>query len=144
MLDAGARGATNSFVQRGLGDVLIAWENEALLAAKDLGPDKFDIVVPELTILAEPPVALIDRNVHNHGTGTEARAYLDFLYSREAQKIGASHYFRPVDPIIITESAWRFPTVSTFDIADLGGWVSVQKKHFSTGGVFDQIYSSDA
>ncbi|GBQ93122.1 thiosulfate-binding protein [Acetobacter nitrogenifigens DSM 23921 = NBRC 105050] len=141
VLDAGARGATNSFVQRGLGDVLLAWEDEALLAARDLGPDKFDIVVPDLTILAEPPVALVDKNVDAHGTREAAQAYLEFLYTPEAQKIGAKHYFRPVDPTVAAESASIFPAVKTFDIASLGGWTAVQKKHFASGGVFDQIYS---
>ncbi|NHO31646.1 sulfate ABC transporter substrate-binding protein [Acetobacter fallax] len=143
VLDAGARGATNSFVQRGMGDVLIAWENEALLAAKDLGPDNFDVVVPKLTILAEPPVALVDRNIHIHGTEAAAQAYLNFLYSRQAQKIGASHYFRPVDPTVAVENTERFPAVATFDISSLGGWKSVQKTHFAAGGIFDQIYSAD-
>ncbi|NHN86845.1 sulfate ABC transporter substrate-binding protein [Acetobacter musti] len=143
VLDAGARGATNSFVQRGMGDVLIAWENEALLAAKDLGPEKFDIVVPKLTILAEPPVALVDRNVRRHGTENAAQAYLKFLYSGQAQKIAATHYFRPVDPTVAAENADRFPAVQTFDIASLGGWKSVQKTHFAAGGIFDQIYSSN-
>ncbi|MBS1059999.1 sulfate ABC transporter substrate-binding protein [Gluconobacter sp. Dm-44] len=141
VLDTGARGATNSFVQRGLGDVLIAWEDEALLASRDLGPDKFDIVVPPLTILAEPPVATVDRNVQEHGTEAVSRAYLDFLFSPEGQRIGARHYFRPVDPAIQAETAAVFPHTTTFDVASLGGWTRLQKAHFSDGGVFDQIYS---
>ncbi|MBO1326722.1 sulfate ABC transporter substrate-binding protein [Acetobacter sp. TBRC 12305] len=141
VLDTGARGATNSFVQRGLGDVLLAWEDEALLASRDLGPDKFDVVVPSLTILAEPPVAVVDRNVQAHGTEAVAKAYLDFLFTPEGQRIGAKHYFRPVDPAILAEAASVFPKTDTFDIASLGGWQSVQKRHFSDGGIFDQIYA---
>lgn len=140
VLDTGARGATNSFVQRGLGDVLLAWEDEALLAAKDIGPDQFDIVVPKVTILAEPPVAVVDKNVAQHGTQTAAQAYVDFLFSPEGQRIGAKHYFRPVDPTVAAESQSRFPKVETFDIASLGGWATVQKKHFGDNGIFDQIY----
>lgn len=139
VLDTGARGATNSFVQRGLGDVLLAWEDEALLAAKDIGPDKFDIVVPKLTILAEPPVAVVDKNVAQHGTQAVAKAYVDFLFSPEGQRLGAKHYFRPVDPAIAAENASRFPKVETFDVASLGGWAVVQKKHFADQGIFDQI-----
>ncbi|WP_050801383.1 sulfate ABC transporter substrate-binding protein [Gluconobacter morbifer] len=140
VLDTGARGATNSFVQRGLGDVLLAWEDEALLAARDLGPDKFDIVVPPVTILAEPPVAVVDRNAQAHGTEKLAQAYLEFLFAPEGQRIGAKHYFRPVDPTILAESS-IFSRTRTFDIASLGGWADVQKTHFSEGGLFDQIYS---
>lgn len=139
VLDTGARGATNSFVQRNLGDVLLAWEDEALLAAKDIGPDKFDIVVPKLTILAEPPVAVVDKNVAQHGTQAVAKAYVDFLFSPEGQRLGAKHYFRPVDPAIAAENAKRFPKVVTFDVASLGGWAVVQKKHFADHGIFDQI-----
>lgn len=139
VLDTGARGATNSFVQRGLGDVLLAWEDEALLAARDIGPDQFDIVVPKLTILAEPPVAVVDKNVAQHGTQAAAQAYVEFLFTPEAQRIGAKHYFRPVDPTVASESASRFPKVETFDVASLGGWSVVQKKHFGDNGVFDQI-----
>ncbi|OUJ06735.1 sulfate ABC transporter substrate-binding protein [Acetobacter malorum] len=139
VLDTGARGATNSFVQRGLGDVLLAWEDEALLATKDIGPDQFDLVVPKLTILAEPPVAVVDSNVAKHGTQAQAQAYVNFLFSPEGQRIGAKHYFRPVDAAVAAENTARFPKVETFDIASLGGWAAVQKKHFSEGGVFDQI-----
>ncbi|MFT9398831.1 MAG: sulfate ABC transporter substrate-binding protein [Acetobacter sp.] len=139
VLDTGARGATNSFVQRGLGDVLLAWEDEALLATKDIGPDQFDIVVPKLTILAEPPVAVVDKNVAQHGTQAAAQAYVNFLFSPTGQRIGAKHYFRPVDPAIAVETASVFPKVETFDVASLGGWAAVQKKHFADHGVFDQI-----
>ncbi|GAA4481246.1 sulfate ABC transporter substrate-binding protein [Gluconacetobacter asukensis] len=141
VLDTGARGATNSFVQRGLGDVLLAWEDEALLATRELGPDKFDIVVPPVTILAEPPVAVVDKNVKAHGTEAVAKGFLDFLFTPEGQRIGAKHYFRPVDPAIVAETASVFPKTTTFDVASLGGWTKVQKAHFADGGVFDQIYS---
>jgi len=140
VLDTGARGATNSFVQRGLGDVLLAWEDEALLASRDLGPDKFDMIVPPITILAEPPVSVVDQNAKAHGTEKLAQAYLEFLYSAEGQKIGAKHYFRPTDPSV-QASAMIFAHPRTFDIASLGGWTVVQKTHFSDGGVFDQIYA---
>ncbi|MCE2575168.1 sulfate ABC transporter substrate-binding protein [Komagataeibacter sp. FNDCR2] len=141
VLDTGARGATNSFVQRGLGDVLLAWEDEALLAAREIGPDKFDIVVPPVTILAEPPVAVVDRNASAHGTTEIARAYVEFLFSPAGQEIGARHYFRPVDPAILAQNRDRFPDVNTFDIASLGGWTKVQKDHFADGGIFDSIYT---
>ncbi|NHN91052.1 sulfate ABC transporter substrate-binding protein [Acetobacter sicerae] len=141
VLDTGARGATNSFVQRHLGDVLIAWENEALLAARDVGPDQFDIVVPSVSVLAEPPVAVVDKNVKAHGTEAVTTAYAEFLFAPEAQKLGAKHYYRPVDPAVLAETKGVFQTIETFDIASLGGWQAVQKKHFSENGVFDQLYS---
>lgn len=141
VLDAGARGATNSFVQRGLGDVLIAWENEALLAAHELGPDRFDIIVPSLSVLAEPPVALVDHNASTHGTTAIAQDYLEFLYTPQAQDIAAKHYFRPTDSTVARSHAAEFPRVKTFDIASLGGWAAVQKRHFAAGGIFDQIYT---
>lgn len=140
VLDTGARGATNSFVQRNLGDVLLAWEDEALLATKDIGPDQFEIVVPSQTILAEPPASLVDKNVKAHGTEAVAKAYLDFLFTSEGQKIGAKHYFRPVDPAILEENKALFPQVDTFDIKSLGGWTKLQKEHFSDGGIFDSLY----
>ncbi|NHO33911.1 sulfate ABC transporter substrate-binding protein [Acetobacter fallax] len=140
VLDTGARGATNSFVQRQLGDVLIAWEDEALLAARDIGPDKFDVVVPSVSILAEPPVAVVDKNVKAHGTEAIASAYVDFLFAQEGQEIGIKHYFRPGDPAILARHGDIFPKIATFDIASLGGWTAVQKKHFSDGGIFDQLY----
>ncbi|MBL7236958.1 MAG: sulfate ABC transporter substrate-binding protein [Komagataeibacter hansenii] len=141
VLDTGARGATNSFVQRGLGDVLLAWEDEALLATREIGPDQFDIVVPPVTILAEPPVAVVDRNAQAHGTTEIAQAYVQYLFSDAGQKIGAKHYFRPVTPAILAENRDRFPAVHTFDIASLGGWTKVQKEHFADGGIFDSIYT---
>ncbi|NHN88572.1 sulfate ABC transporter substrate-binding protein [Acetobacter conturbans] len=141
VLDTGARGATTSFVQRGMGDVLIAWENETLLAARDLGPDQFDIVVPSLSILAEPPVALVDHNARTHGTTAVAQRYLEFLYTPEAQTIATKHYFRPTDAAVAGAGTHLFPAVKTFDIASLGGWADVQKKHFAPGGIFDQMYA---
>ena len=141
VLDTGARGSTTTFVQRGIGDVLLAWENEAFLSIEELGPDKFDIIVPSLSILAEPPVALVDRNVDKHGTREVAQAYLQYLYSPEGQKIAARHYYRPrhpqhADPADIA----RFPQVELVTIEGVfGSWAAAQKKHFADGGVFDQI-----
>jgi sulfate transport system substrate-binding protein len=140
VLDTGARGATNSFVQRGLGDVLLAWEDEALLASRDLASDKFDIVYPPTSVLAEPPVAVVDKVAQQRGTAAVATAYLQYLYSPAGQEIGARHYFRPRDPAAAARHADLFPAVRTFDIASLGGWTAVQAKHFADGGVFDHIY----
>ena len=143
VLDTGARGATNTFVQNGIGDVLLAWENEAFLSIEELGPDKFEIVVPKLSILAEPPVALVDKNVDKHGTREVAQAYLQYLYSPEGQKIAAKHYYRPrhpefADPADIA----RFPKVELVTIDKVfGSWAQAQAKHFAEGGVFDQIQS---
>jgi len=142
VLDTGARGATNSFVQRQLGDVLLAWENEALLAAQDIGPDDFDIVRPSLSILAEPPVALVDRNAAAHGTTDIATAYLNFLFAPQGQEIGARHFFRPTDPTVAARHTDVFKPLPTFDIASLGGWQVAQKAHFGDGGTFDQIYAA--
>ena len=139
VLDTGARGATNSFVQRGLGDVLLAWEAEALLATHELGPDKFDLVYPPESILAEPPVSVVDRIVDKHGTRDAATAYLEFLFSDEGQSIGGKHYFRPHD--LARAPVNLFPAVKTFDIGSLGGWAEVQSRHFADGGVFDRIYA---
>jgi sulfate transport system substrate-binding protein len=142
VLDTGARGATTTFVQRGIGDVLIAWENEALLAQKELGPDQFEMVVPSVSILAEPPVAVVDKVVDKHGTRKVAEAYLQYLYSPEGQEIAAQNYYRPRDPQVAAKYAANFPKVSLFTIDDdiFGGWQKTQKKHFNDGGVFDQIY----
>jgi sulfate transport system substrate-binding protein len=143
VLDTGARGSTNTFVQNGIGDVLLAWENEAFLSIEELGPDKFEIVVPKLSILAEPPVALVDKNVDKHGTREVAQAYLQYLYSPEGQKIAAKHYYRPrhpefADPADIA----RFPKVELVTIDKVfGSWAQAQAKHFAEGGVFDQIQS---
>ena len=143
VLDSGARGSTTTFVERGIGDVLLAWENEALLAIKELGPEKFEIVVPTLSILAEPPVALVDRNVDRKGTRALALAYLDYLYAPSAQQIIAQKYYRPVDRAVAARFAGQFPTVKLFTIQEMfGGWAKAQATHFNDGGVFDQIYAN--
>lgn len=141
VLDSGARGATVTFVERGIGDVLIAWENEAYLALKELGPDKVDIVVPSVSILAEPPVALVDKVIDKRGTRKLAEAYLHYLYSDEAQDVIAKNYYRPTVEKAAKKHASQFPKVSLFTIDEVaGGWTRAQKTHFSDGGVFDQIY----
>jgi len=142
VLDSGARGATTTFVERGIGDVLIAWENEAFLAVKELGPDKVEIVVPSSSILAEPPVALVDKVVDRRGTRKVAQAYLEFLYTDEGQDIIGANYYRPSNAKVAAKYASRFPklTLVTIDQA-FGGWQKAQKTHFSDGGVFDQIYA---
>lgn len=138
VLDSGARGSTNTFVQRGLGDVLLAWENEAFLAINELGPDKFEIVTPSESILAEPPVAVIDKVVDRHGTRKVAEEYLKYLYTDEGQKIAAKHYYRPINTKIPTKLA----KVQFFTIdKTFGGWQKAQKTHFADGGTFDQIYA---
>jgi sulfate/thiosulfate-binding protein len=144
VLDSGARGATNTFVQRGIGDVLLAWENEAFLAAGELGPDKFDIVVPSVSILAEPPVALVDTWVDKHGTRAVAEAYLRWLYSPTAQRMAARHYYRPSDPAAADPADLaRFPQLERVSIDDVfGGWQAAQREHFADGGVFDQIFAA--
>jgi len=139
VLDAGARGAATTFVHNGLGDVLIAWENEALLAVRELGGGKLEIVVPSVSILAEPPVAVVDKVALRHGTREVARAYLGYLYSKEGQDIIARHFYRPRDPEIAARYAERFPALKLVTIADFGGWTEAQRTHFSDGGVFDQI-----
>lgn len=139
VLDTGARGATTTFAQRGIGDVLITWENEAYLAFNELGKDKFEIVTPKLSILAEPVVAVVDKNAANKGTIDIARAYLEGLYTPQAQRLIAKHWFRPIDKTILAENAKTFPTLELLTIADFGGWASVQEKHFVDGGVFDQL-----
>ena len=141
VLDAGARGSTTTFAERGLGDVLIAWENEALLLTKEVGKDRFEIVFPSVSILAEPPVALVDRNADRHGTRTVVQAYLEFLYTDEAQTIAANHHFRPGSAKVAASRAGDFPKVSLFTIDDVfGGWGQAQKVHFDDGGTFDQLY----
>jgi sulfate/thiosulfate transport system substrate-binding protein len=143
VLDSGARGATTTFVERAQGDVLIAWENEALLAANRLGRGKFDIVVPSVSILAEPPVALVDKVVDRRGTRKPAEAYLRFLYSPEAQDIIARNYFRPRDPQVRARYGKQFPTLPLFTIdRNFGGWAKAQALHFNDGGLFDQIYEA--
>ena len=142
VLDSGARGSTTTFVERGIGDVLLAWENEAFLAVKELGQGKFEIIVPSLSILAEPPVTVVDKNVDKHGTRKVAEAYLQYLYSPEGQEIAAQNYYRPVDAKVAAKYAKQFPKVELITIdGAFGGWTKAQKEHFSDGGVFDQIYS---
>jgi sulfate transport system substrate-binding protein len=140
VLDTGARGSTVTFAQRGLGDVLIAWENEAYLASAEFGADKFDIVVPSSSILAQPPVAVVDKNAKKHGTEKLAEAYLKFLYTPEAQEIIAKNHYRPLDPTISAKYAASFPKIDLTTIAQFGGWKTAQPKFFGEGGVFDQIY----
>jgi sulfate transport system substrate-binding protein len=141
VLDSGARGATTTFVQRGIGDVLLAWENEAWLSVKELGPDKFEIVYPPSSILAEPPVAVVDKNVQRHGTQKVAEAYLQYLYSDEGQEIAAKNYYRPRNAAILAKYKANFPDIQLRSIADdFGDWTKAQKTHFADGGVFDQIY----
>ena len=139
VLDSGARGATTTFAERGIGDVLLAWENEAYLAQEELGKGKFEIVVPSISILAQPSVAVLDGNAQRHGTQKVARAYLDFLYTPEAQAIIARHHFRPVDKS--AQGGIAFPTIDLVTIdKDFGGWAAAQKRFFDDGGVFDRIY----
>jgi sulfate transport system substrate-binding protein len=143
VLDSGARGATNTFVQRGLGDVLLAWENEAFLSINELGRDKFEIVVPSISILAEPSVSVVDKNVEKKGTKEVATAYLEYLYSKEGQRIAAKNYYRPTDPEIAKESEATFPKLKLFTIDKVfNGWGEAQKKHFADGGEFDKIFAS--
>ena len=141
VLDSGARGSSTTFVERGLGDVLIAWENEAQLAINEIGKDKFEIIAPSLSILAEPPVAVVDKVVEKRGTRLTAQAYLDYLYSEEGQNIAAKHYYRPRDAKVAAKYAAQFPKIKMVTIDDtFGGWQKAQKAHFADGGSFDQIY----
>ena len=142
VLDSGARGSTVTFAKRDIGDVLLAWENEAHLALKEFGADKFDIVYPPTSILAEPPVALIDKVADKHGTRAVAQGYLEFLYTPEAQAIAARHHYRPIDPQVAARYAAQFPKLALFTIDEaFGGWAKAQRTHFADGGVFDQIYT---
>ncbi|HVF18191.1 MAG TPA: sulfate ABC transporter substrate-binding protein [Steroidobacteraceae bacterium] len=141
VLDTGARGSTTTFVQRGIGDVLLAWENEAFLSIKELGPDKVEIVVPSLSVLAEPPVAVVDKVVLRRGTRDVATEYVNYLYSPEAQEIIARNYYRPIDAKIAAKYEQQFPKVNLVTIKDFGGWTKTQKDHFADGGSFDQIYA---
>jgi sulfate/thiosulfate-binding protein len=142
VLDSGARGSTTTFVERGIGDVLIAWENEAYLAVKELGPDKFEVVTPSLSILAEPPVSVVDKTVDKKGTRKQAQAYLEYLYSPEGQQIAGKNYYRPRDAKVAAAFAKQFTPVKLFTIDELfGGWRATQKTHFDDGGLFDQIYT---
>ena len=140
VLDSGARGSLVSFSQRNIGDVLISWENEAYLATKELGPDKFDIVVPSISILAEPPVSIVDKVVDKRGTRKVAEAYLQYLYSPEGQELAAANYYRPRDPKVAAKYAGKFANVKLFTIDQVfGGWAKAQKVHFDDGALFDQI-----
>jgi sulfate/thiosulfate transport system substrate-binding protein len=142
VLDSGARGSTTTFVERGIGDVLLAWENEAFLAVEQLGKGRFEIVVPRTSILAEPPIAVVDRNVDRHGTRAVAQAYLEFLYTLEGQELAAKHFYRPRDPKVAAKHAARFPKIDLVTIDGVfGGWEKAQAAHFGDGGVFDQIYT---
>lgn len=143
VLDTGARGSTTTFAQRGIGDVLLAWENEAYLALAELGEDKFDIVVPSVSVLAEPPVALVEANLANDEQRELATAYLDFLYSPEGQALAFKHYYRAWDDSAANpEDVARFPELELVTIEDFGGWKKVQPEHFGDGGIFDQIYTA--
>lgn len=143
VLDSGARGSLTTFTERAIGDVLISWENEAYLATKELGPDKFEIITPPLSILAEPPVSIVDKVVDKRGTRKVATAYLEYLYSPEGQDIAGKHYYRPRDAKATAKYAKQFAPVKLFTIDEVfGGWSKAQKTHFADGGVFDQIYGS--
>ncbi len=145
VLDSGARGSTTTFVERGVGDVLLAWENEAMLALKELGPDKFEIVAPSLSILAEPPVAVVDRVVDKKDTRKVAQAYLEYLYTDEGQEIAAKHYYRPRNEVIAKKYEKQFPKIALINIDQaFGGWAKATKTHFIDGGTFDQIYQPGA
>ncbi|MRT27226.1 sulfate ABC transporter substrate-binding protein [Herbaspirillum sp. CAH-3] len=142
VLDSGARGATITFVERGIGDVLLAWENEALISLKEWGPDKFDIVAPSVSILTEPPVAVVDKVADRRGTRKVAEEYLKYLYSEQGQEIIAKNYYRPIDPKIAAKYASQFPKLNLVTIdKDFGGWQKAQKTHFADGGTFDQLYA---
>lgn len=144
VLDSGARGATTTFVERKIGDVLLAWENEALLSVNKLGASDFEIVVPSWSIIAEPPVALVDKYTQKHHTEAVAKGYLEFLYSPEAQKLAAKHFYRPWDEAALKEAGDKFPKIQLFTIDELfGGWTTAQKKHFDDGGEFDKLYRPD-
>jgi sulfate transport system substrate-binding protein len=145
VLDTGARGSTNTFVKRGIGDVLLAWENEAFLALDELGPGKFEIVVPSVSIKAEPPVALVDKNAEKHGTVELAKAYLEYLYSKEGQTIAAKNHYRPFKPELADpKDIARFPNLKLATIEEFGGWKKVQPDYFGDGGIFDSIYKPGA
>jgi sulfate transport system substrate-binding protein len=141
VLDSGARGSTVTFAQRGIGQVLLAWENEAMMLVKEMGPDRFDIVYPSISVLAEPPVAVVDQNVDKHGTRAGAEAYLKFLYTDEAQEIAAHHHYRPRSAGVLARHAAEFPKIKLVTVDEaFGGWQKAHKQHFADGAVFDQIY----
>ena len=140
VLDSGARGSTTTFVERGIGDVLIAWENEALMSIKQFGPDKFELVAPSVSVLAEPPVAVVDRVAERHGTSEVAKAYLEYLYTPEGQEIVARNFYRPRDPAVAAKYKAQFPSLPLFTVSEqFGGWTKAQKTFFADGGVFDEI-----
>jgi sulfate transport system substrate-binding protein len=144
VLDSGARGSTTTFVERGIGDVLISWENEAFLAVNELGKDKFEIVVPSVSILAEPPVTIVDKVVDKHGTHGVAQGYVEYLYTSEGQQIAAKHYYRPRLATVAKKYAEKFPQIKFFTVDEMfGGWGRIQKAHFDDGGLFDQIYQQN-
>jgi sulfate transport system substrate-binding protein len=141
VLDAGARASTTTFVERGIGDVLIAWESEALLAAREVGANKVEIVIPSVSMLAEPPVALVDKVAARHGTTAVAQAYLEFLYSAAGQAIAARHYYRPRSPTVLARYARQFPALTLVTVDDaFGGWKLAHATHFADGALFDQIF----
>ena len=142
VLDTGSRDATTTFVQRGIGDVLLAWENEAFLAQKEVGNDQVTIIVPSLSILAEPSVSVVDQVAIKHGTTAVASEYLSHLYSKEAQEIIARNFYRPRDPDVAAKYTAQFPKLQLVTIADFGGWTKAAKDHFEDGGSFDQVYGS--
>lgn len=142
VLDSGARGSTTTFTERGIGDVLISWENEAYLSLDELGKDQYEIITPSMSILAEPPVAIVDKNAKRKGTEKVAKAYLQFLYTKEGQEIAAENYYRPRDAETLKKHANQFPNIPMITIRDFGDWQQAQKEHFSDGGTFDQIYST--
>jgi len=141
VLDTGARGATITFTERRQGDVLVAWENEAFLATKRMTKSKFEMVVPSISILAEPPVALVDKNVEKHKNAKQAEAFLRFLYTEAGQELAAKHFYRPRMASVAAKHAEQFPAITLVTIADFGGWPAAQKAHFADGGVFDQLYA---
>ena len=140
VLDSGARGSTTTFVERGIGDVLIAWQNEALMSIKQLGPDKFELVVPSVSVLAEPPVTVVDRVAQRHGKTEVANAYLEYLYTPEGQEVVARDFYRPRNPVVAVKYKSQFPSLPLFTVDEqFGGWTKAQKTFFADGGVFDQI-----
>ena len=142
VLDTGARGSTTTFAQRGIGDVFLSWENEAYLIEKEF-PGKTEVVYPSLSILAEPPVAVVEKNAAKHGTAELSRAYLEFLYTPQAQELAAKHFYRPRDPAVAAKFTGKLPTLPLVTIdADFGGWDKAQRIHFADGGTFDQIYKN--
>ena len=143
VLDSGARGSTTTFVQNGIGDVLLSWENEAALILKESGADKFEIIAPSVSILAEPPVTVVDKNVDKRGTGEVARAYLTYLYSPEGQEIAAKHHYRPRSKEVAAGYANSFPAIELFTVDEqFGGWKKATKDHFADGASFDQLYAT--